>query len=310
MGTGPLKQNPALLLLYHAIGGAGPDGDTRFSTSREAFREHLRLLRACLEAGEIELLDLEEWWSGTSHSGRLEAPGTEWVRLSQGEFRPAGGLEREQREQPGKGWHTTAARAAVLCFDDGSRSDYEQAFPLLQEAGLRATFFISSARVGQSGYLGWSEIAEMQRGGMRFQSHGHEHRVLSTLSDAALERELRTGRQTLQQHAGTPVHFLSAPFGFWNRRVLESVRCAGFRALCTSRPGLAAAGNVILPRNSLRATTSARQLQRWLHGRPGCFAWRMGREGLLWIPKQVLLRCHAPWPERPAPARLGSTSTF
>ena len=39
----------------------------------------------------------------------------------------------------------------ALTFDDGNSSDYEIAFPLLLEAGLRAEFFVNTATVGRKG---------------------------------------------------------------------------------------------------------------------------------------------------------------
>ncbi|HWG38827.1 MAG TPA: polysaccharide deacetylase family protein [Terriglobales bacterium] len=258
-----------LLLQYHAIGAAAPDGDRRYSVSAAAFRRHLALLNALSAAGTLEVQDLAEWWRGRNKSRRL---------------------------------------GVVLCFDDGARTDYELAFPLLQEAGLHATFFVSSGLVGQPGYLTWSQIAEMQRWGMRFEAHGHAHHALSALSPPGLDRELRTARHMLQEHIGTAVQYLAAPFGLWSARVLEAAKYTGFQALCTSHPGLARPGHNLLPRNALRATTSDRQLQHWLQQRPGCFAWRVSREWLLWTPKQIMLHFRAGWPEA-RPRRTESTST-
>jgi len=270
----------ALILQYHAIAAAAPDGDRRYSVSAAAFRRHLALLAALRARGELEVLSLQQWWSGQGQSGQ--------------------------------GWSGQAppklARPLVLCFDDGARADYEHAFPLLHDAGFPATFFISTGLVGQPGYLHWNQIAEMQRCGMRFEAHGHLHRPLSALPPRELERELRTARHTLQEHTGTAVHFLAAPYGLWSRRVLETARGVGFQALCTSHPGLARPGRDRLPRNALRATTSDSQLQRWLQHRPGSFAWRISREWLLWTPKQIMLRCRRGWPAAHRPPNV-STST-
>src|SRR6185437_10254188 len=46
----------ALILQYHAIAAAAPDGDRRYSVSAAAFRRHLALLAALRARGELEVL--------------------------------------------------------------------------------------------------------------------------------------------------------------------------------------------------------------------------------------------------------------
>ena len=71
-------------------------------------------------------------------------------------------------------WNATnasdhAKSLVVLTFDDGRASDYQVAYQLLLEAGLRALFFVNTAAIGQQGYLNWANISEMERAGMSFQ---------------------------------------------------------------------------------------------------------------------------------------------
>src|SRR5689334_15532171 len=61
--------------------------------------------------------------------------------------------------------------STAVTFDDGLGSDYEIAFPLLSEFGMRGVFFLNTTTIGQTGYLDWPRIAEMQRHGMSIQSH-------------------------------------------------------------------------------------------------------------------------------------------
>ncbi|MGH9467967.1 MAG: polysaccharide deacetylase family protein [Terriglobales bacterium] len=257
-----------VLLLYHAVAGPAPDGTRRFSLSREAFTGHLRLLRRLQDAGMVQVLGLPAWWSGLA----------------------------------------ARTRPVALCFDDGGRSDYEHVLPLLVEFGFRASFFITPALVGRPGYMDWAQIRELAAAGMDIECHGWEHVPLTRLTPAALSQQLRKARHTLQEVANTPVQFLAAPYGFWNRRVRDTALQTGYRALCISRPGLARAGAPQLERNALRADTSARQLQAWLQCRWGSYAGRIGRDWLLWTPKQLWTRVHPP-PATPAPARAFTSTS-
>src|SRR5580765_1097142 len=98
-----------------------------------------------------------------------------------------------------------ARSAVVLTFDDGRAADYDVAFPILLAAGVRAEFFINTARVGQPGYLTWARIAEMHRAGMSFQSHAHDHVALPVLSARLLRNELRTAKRLIEDFLGRGV---------------------------------------------------------------------------------------------------------
>jgi peptidoglycan/xylan/chitin deacetylase (PgdA/CDA1 family) len=248
----------AVLVLYHGIESADAPAGNRFGLPLARWAEHLRQI----QASGLPCLDLPAWWAATERA-------------------------RPVAEGGGTG--------VLLCFDDGARSDYEQAFPGLARLGLRAVFFVNTARIGRAGYLTWSQMREMQRAGMSFQSHSHEHNVLTRLPPAQLQRQLRISRHILQERLGSPVHFLAAPYGLWSRTVMEAALLAGYRALCISRPGMARAGATILPRNAVRRGTSAIQLQRWLRCYPGSYAWRRSRDWLLRAPKQLLLLCPSWW---------------
>ena len=116
-----------------------------------------------------------------------------------------------------------ARSPVVLTFDDGRAADYEVAFPLLLAAGVRAEFFINTATIGQLGYLTWSRIAEMQRAGMSFQSHSHDHVPLPALPARQLSNELRISKRLIEDRVGRAVDFLAAPHGLVDRRVVEGL---------------------------------------------------------------------------------------
>lgn len=76
-------------------------------------------------------------------------------------------------------------RRVVLTFDDGRRSLWSVAVPLLREFGFRATAFVSPGLMreadtaeerGEDPLVGWPEAREMRRGGtVELQVHGFAH---------------------------------------------------------------------------------------------------------------------------------------
>jgi peptidoglycan/xylan/chitin deacetylase (PgdA/CDA1 family) len=187
------------------------------------------------------------------------------------------------------------AGAAVITFDDGEASHYTRAFPLLMERGGRADFFVNTATVGREGFLTWPQIAEMQRAGMGFHSHSHDHVVLLGLRPEALRRQLRDSRQALEDRLGAAVTFLAAPYGLLDRRVVSTALEAGYRAVCTSssRPGRPGADTV--GRLAVYPWTAPAEFVRLLRLRPGTLLRRRARETAVAAPKRVLLRVRPRW---------------
>jgi peptidoglycan/xylan/chitin deacetylase (PgdA/CDA1 family) len=185
--------------------------------------------------------------------------------------------------------------AVGLTFDDGDVSNYTLAYPTLVEAGARADFFVNTATVGRPGFLSWLQIAEMQRAGLSFQSHSHDHVVLVGLPAPALQRQLRDSKHLLEDRLGAPVDFLAAPYGLLNRSVVRAAREAGYRAVGTSWNWPARPGAKTMSRIAVYQTTTAVDFSQLLHGRPSILLRRMGRALLAHIPKRVMLRVRPSW---------------
>jgi len=181
-------------------------------------------------------------------------------------------------------------RTVALSFDDGRASDYEIAFPLLLEAHATAEFFVNTANIGTPGFLGWEQITEMQRAGMSFQSHGHEHVDLSRLTTHELVSQVRESRRRLEDGLSTRVQFLAAPYGLFDRRVLDAAREQGFDALCTSHAWPARWGAQTIGRVAIYRHTQAREFRRIVTRHPAPYLMRAARAGLIYLPKRVVLR--------------------
>lgn len=125
--------------------------------------------------------------------------------------------------------------SVIITFDDGNKSDYLFAYPLLAGLGLRGEFFITTNLVGKEGYLDWNDILEMHRGGMRFQSHAADHIDLRQQAEPALRRQLEVSKRVLEDKLGAEVSFLALPYGLFNRRVLKMAQTVGYRGVCSSR---------------------------------------------------------------------------
>ncbi len=158
-----------------------------------------------------------------------------------------------------------------VTFDDGHRSQWEIAAPVLEETGIAAIFFITTAWIGsEPTAMRWSDLQRLIAHGHGVGSHTHTHPLLTTCSDAQLRGELKTSKQLLEQKLGTEVDSISVPGGRVDARVLAACAEAGYRRVYTSR---AHDHHVAAPdspertgRLIVRHSTSDRLLAGFLHG--------------------------------------------
>lgn len=170
--------------------------------------------------------------------------------------------------------------AFSITFDDGYRSVYEEAWPVLEELGLSATIFVTvdfldgkvappwhsshaalvreyAANAAQFRPLEWPQLREMARSArIRIGSHSMSHFLMGRLDGDTLRDELQRSKQVLEDRLGVPVSLFSYPFGVarygaYSRASEEAVRQAGFLSSCTSEIGRVRAGSgnpYLLPR--------------------------------------------------------------
>lgn len=160
-------------------------------------------------------------------------------------------------------------QAVRITFDDGNLSDLDLGLPLLLERGLTAEFFVLTGRIGKPGSLGAADIRALQAAGMGIGSHGMDHQDWSRLDPASLGRELEASRAILEDICVRPVKSAAIPFGRYNAAVLRALTRAGYDRVFSSDGGWMNPAASLLPRTSIRCTTTAAAADDILHGRMG-----------------------------------------
>ncbi|HSX15834.1 MAG TPA: polysaccharide deacetylase family protein [Candidatus Saccharimonadales bacterium] len=123
-----------------------------------------------------------------------------------------------------------------LTFDDGWQQTFQTAAPLLQQFGYDATFYINPLAIETPGFMTATELTSLARSGHEIAAHGYEHDDLTAVSKAALDYQLRQGRDYLRG-AGFSVTDFAPPYG----RSDAEVRWSAERYYTTLRgtsPGL------------------------------------------------------------------------
>jgi peptidoglycan/xylan/chitin deacetylase (PgdA/CDA1 family) len=142
-------------------------------------------------------------------------------------------------------------RSAVLTLDDGWKSQYEVAWPILKKHGYPATLFIYTEGV-RGGHFGggeamtWEMLSEMRDGGVDIQAHSATHQDLRKPYDKVakkklsppeyeqwLQNEVVGSKQLLEQRLGIKVNCFAVPYGFYNEKIKETCKAAGYEAVFT-----------------------------------------------------------------------------
>jgi len=201
----------------------------------------------------------------------------------------AAGYSTVSLDALGESWQgpsATGSRRIVITFDDGFAGNYRYAFPMLQQYGFTATFFVVSNKIGDPNMLQWRELDEMARHGMTIGSHTANHCLLSTLDETRTRSELAESKQRIEQQLGRTVHYLSLPSGDSNRWYPRVAEECGYRGGCSSRAGLndATTDRWFWRRITVKRTMSAEYLQRLVSGDPQTWAkaraWALAKQTL------------------------------
>ena len=150
-------------------------------------------------------------------------------------------------------------RCAVITFDDGWKSQYEVAWPLLKKLGYTFTMFIYTEGVA-GGTLGggqaitWEMLGDMRDNGIDIEAHSATHQdlreghtVMVMEPDRKRTKKKLTGpeyeqwvqnevvgcKTLLEQRLGIKVNCFAVPFGNYNEHVKEIARNDGYEAMFT-----------------------------------------------------------------------------
>ncbi len=158
-----------------------------------------------------------------------------------------------------RGKKSIPPRCAVITFDDGYKSQYEVAWPIMKKFGYTFTMFVYTEGVrggslAGGGAITWEQLADMRDNGIDIEAHTATHQDLReghTIMVAEpggkrtkkkltgpeyeqwLQNEVVGCKQLLEQRLGIKINCFAVPFGTYNEHVKEIARNAGYEAMFT-----------------------------------------------------------------------------
>ena len=137
-------------------------------------------------------------------------------------------------------------KAVMITIDDGYRSVYDVAYPILKKYGYPATLFVYTNYVGVSSKaITWQQLRELKSNGFTIGSHTIMHSDLSNKGDnesdaqykQRLHKELFDSKKIIDQALDQDTFIFAYPFGRVNLEALEMTRKAGYRLAVTVNRG-------------------------------------------------------------------------
>lgn len=148
----------------------------------------------------------------------------------------------------------TAPEGVGITFDDGTDSDLPNAEKIAAR-GWSAIFFVSTAKLGQTGYLDPKRVRHLSRIGMRIGSHSHEHSPLTRFESSKARQQVMRSKAMLEDVLGAPVDLFAFPGGEHSPVTIRIVRECGFRFAYGTAWGenrrLPILGDEVLRRNNI-----------------------------------------------------------
>ena len=156
-------------------------------------------------------------------------------------------ISLEQLVHSLKGGSKLPDRAVVITIDDGYKSVYTEAWPVLKQYGYPFTVFVyvKATEDKHWNYLTWDQIKEMKAAGVDFQNHGfaHDHMAFKPSEmnmdeyKAWIRADLAVSTRIMSEELKERPRFFAVPYGEYNKTVLDEIRSSGYEAIFLQDPG-------------------------------------------------------------------------
>lgn len=123
----------------------------------------------------------------------------------------------------------------AITFDDGWKSQYDIALPILLAFHLPATFYIYTDVVGDRAFMNINDLKTLITLGMEIGGHTEHHPMLSRVYQPKLKSELLGSKEYLEEKLSTKITDFAYPYGDYSTSTIQALIAYGYESARTSR---------------------------------------------------------------------------
>lgn len=136
-------------------------------------------------------------------------------------------------------------KAVVITFDEGWRSVYDIAFPIVKKYDFSAVLFVSTDFIGQQKALSWQQVKQLSKNGFDVQSLTKSHRNLVKMNQQEsfkayfnnLKKEITLSEELIRQQLNKKCTYLAYPYGKTSNLVIALLKKHGYQGAFTLKRG-------------------------------------------------------------------------
>ena len=118
-------------------------------------------------------------------------------------------------------------KAILITFDDGFRTVYENAMPIMRKFGMKGNIFLPAQYVEEenSHFMTWNMLKGLyDAGDFSVAGHTYSHVDIRNLSEKEMEFEIEKSNQLLKERLNIQTESFCMPYGKYDKRSMKSLR--------------------------------------------------------------------------------------
>ena len=127
----------------------------------------------------------------------------------------------------------------VISIDDGAVDGYDNAAPIMENLGMRGSFFVTSGVPGglRPGKIDWDQLRDLVARGHAIGNHTETHQNLKVQPPDVIETEIEGAQQIFDDQLGFRPRTFAYPYGRYNDSAIAQVAASGFELAFTVHAG-------------------------------------------------------------------------
>ena len=128
----------------------------------------------------------------------------------------------------------------LLTIDDGFKSFYEHAWPILKKKEIPFILFVNTREIGTRGYMSWDQIKEVSKKKFaHIGNHSYSHEYLVDMKNQEIIEDINKATFDFKNNLGFNSSFFSYPFGEYSNNFKAIVKNLGFKYAFGQHSGVA-----------------------------------------------------------------------